>query len=465
MKMRHRNTARITALTLIAFAGSVHADDGDEPISDEVIVRLVPGASIDDFNARYGTVTLDAISGRPIYLLRLPQKLTHDQFELLVLGDLDLDKEELNFTASDPGGDTRSFYGSRSTNDYQQQITATHLNLPESHLITTGSGITVAVLDTGTDSDHPTLSGRIVPGWNFLSESSNTDDIAQGVDTSGNGAPDEFVGHGTMIAGMIHLVAPDASIMPVVVLDSDGESTSWRVAKGIYYAIDRRVNVINLSLGTSVDTFVLLDAIDEARDHWITVVASAGNFGHNGAEQFPAAMQDNRTIATAASDLTNRITDFTNLGSHIIVSAPGVEAVGTFVGGGYQIGEGTSFSTAWVSGAAALLHTVGWDHSPGNLSKVIERSARPYQDLPTQLEDLAGGGVLDVEAALLRLIEDPGCPADMNDDDVLSVADFTAWIENYNDGDFSADQNRDRQLTPADFTAWMMNYNLGCPPM
>ena len=241
------------------------------------------------------------------------------------------------------------------------------------------------MLDTGLDDDHPLFAGRTIPGWNFLNNTGITDDIAQGVDTSGNGTTDEFVGHGTMIAGMIGLVAPDAKLMPIVVLDSDGESTSWRVAKGVYHAIDQRVDVINLSLGTSVDTFVLLDAIDEARDHWITVVASAGNFGHMGPEQFPAAMQDNRTIAVAACDLTDQIAGFTNLGRHIIVSAPGVEAIGTYVGGGYQIGEGSSFSTAWVSGCAALLYTVGNDHSPGNISKVIERSARRYNNLPGPL--------------------------------------------------------------------------------
>lgn len=464
MKARNRfHTLAPSALALFAIAGLVHADDDDEPVSDQVIVQLFAGASIDDFNSRYGTITLDSIAGRPIYLLQLPQKMTHDEFEILVLGDPDLDKEELNFTASDPGGDTRSFYGGRSTNDYQQQAAASRMNVTQAHAITTGSGVTVAVLDTGMDSDHPLLVGRAVAGWNFIANSSDTDDVAQGVDTSGNGTPDEFVGHGTMIAGMINLVAPDADIMPIVVLDSDGESTSWRVAKGIYYAIDQRVNVINMSLGTSVDTFVLLDAIDEARDHWITVVASAGNFGHNGPEQFPAAMQDNRTIAVAASDLDYRITEFTNVGDHIIVSAPGVEAIGPFVDGAYQIGEGTSFSTAWVAGAAALINAVGWDHSTGNVSKVIERSARAYVDLPGQLEDRVGGGVLDVEAALLMHLEEPGCPADMNDDEILSPADFMAWVDAYNEGDYAADQNRDRQLTPADFTAWIANYNRGCP--
>lgn len=450
-------------LSLLAAAGLAHTDENDEPISDQVVLRLFPGASIDAFHARYGTFTLDLIPGRDIYLIQLPEALTHDQFELLVLGDTDVHKQELNFTASDPGGDTRSFYGLRNENEYLLQGAAANMNLNQARSLATGRGVTVAILDTGLDSQHTALIGSVQSGWNFITDSQDTRDIPRGTDSSANGIPDEFVGHGTMIAGMIRLVAPDAEILPVVVLDSDGRTTSFRVAKGIYYAIDHRVNIINLSLGTSVDTSVLLDAVDEARRHWITVVASAGNLGQGGAPQYPAAMQDNRAIAVAASDLGGQLTPFSNVGDHITVGAPGVETISSFPGGGYQIGDGSSFSAAWVTGVAALIHSVGWDHSPGNVSRVIERSARPYTNLPAPLTDLVGGGVLDAETALLDHLAEPGCPADINDDELVSPADFSAWIDAFQHGDFAADQNRDRQLTPADFSAWIANFNLGCP--
>lgn len=462
---KRRSRSILTAAALVAATGIVHADPDDEPISGQIIAELVVGASVDDFNDRYGTSTLDAIASRNIYLLSLPMGMTRDEFELLTMGDLELDHFELNFSATDPGGDTRSFYGGRSTNDYRGQAAASALNLPAAHSISTGSGVTVAVIDTGVDADHPELVDRLVPGWNFVTEASDTDDVARGTDTSGNGIPDEFVGHGTMIAGMIHLVAPDAKIMPIVALDSDGRTTSFTVAKAIYFAIDKRVEVINLSLGTSApdeDVLVLREAVDEARRHWITVSASAGNLGHSGNDQYPSAFQENRSIAVAASDWQDRITDFTNVGDHVVVAAPGVEAIGTYVDGTYQIGEGTSFSTAWVSGTAALINAVGWDHSPRKVARHMERSARPFVDLPSNLNDQVGGGVLDVHGALLEHTKEPPCPADMNDDDALTPTDFAAWMTEYQAGDFSADQNRDRYLTPTDFTAWIRNYNEGC---
>lgn len=455
-----------TTAIVIAAAGLVHADPNDEPVSGQIIAELVHGASVDNFNNRYGTSTLDVIANRNIFLLSLPTDMTRDEFEILTLGDTDLDHFELNFSASDPGGDTRSFYGGRSTNDYQGQAAASALNLPAAHSISTGSGVTVAVIDTGVDANHPELIDRLVPGWNFVTETPNTDDVARGTDTSGNGTPDEFVGHGTMIAGMIHLVAPDAEIMPIVALDSDGRTTSFTVAKAIYFAIDKRVEVINLSLGTSApdeDVLVLRDAVDEARRHWITIAASAGNLGHSGTDQYPSAFQENRSIAVAASDWQDRITEFTNVGDHIVVAAPGTETIGTFVDGGYQIGEGTSFATAWVSGTAALINSVGWDHSPGKVARHMERSAKPFVGLPSNLHDLVGGGVLDIQGALLEHTKEPPCPADMNDDETLSPADFTAWVIEYQAGDYSADQNRDRYLTPTDFTAWIRNYYEGCP--
>ncbi|RNC81839.1 MAG: hypothetical protein ED559_08665 [Phycisphaera sp.] len=455
----------LNATVLIALAGIAHADPNDEPVSGQIIAELVPGASVNTFNGRYGTSTLDSIASRNIYLLSLPEGMTRDEFEILTFGDLDLDHFELNFSATDPGGDTRSFYGGRSTNDYRGQAAASALNLPQAHSISTGSGVTVAVIDTGVDADHVALVSNLVQGWNFVTNTGQTDDVPRGVDSSGNGNPDEFVGHGTMIAGMIHLVAPDAQIMPIVALDSDGRTTSFTVAKAIYYAIDKRVNVINLSLGTSApdeDVLVLRDAVDEARRHWITVVASAGNLGHTGNDQYPAAFQENRSLAVGACDWQDQVADFTNIGDHVIVTAPGIDTIGTFVDGGYQIGEGTSFSTAWVSGTAALINAVGWDHSPRKVARHIERSAAPFNNLPLHLEGLVGGGVLDAHGALLEHTEEPPCPADMNDDDMLSPTDFTAWVIAYQDGDFSADQNRDRYLTPSDFTAWITNFNIGC---
>ena len=459
----HRMIGILGATGLLAIAaGHALGDRNDQPVSGQVVIELTPGASIDVFNSAYGTATIDRIESRPIYLLQLPDSMTRDEFEALVLGDVSIVWHELNVSASDPGGDTRSFYGSVTASVYSQQATQSMLDLAPVHAITTGGGARVAILDTGIAVGHPALSTGVQSGWNYVTDTNDTDDVARGIDSDRDGIPDEFVGHGTMIAGMVRLVAPDAEIIPVVVLDSDGRSTSWRVAKGIYYAIDSRVDVINLSLGTSFDTRVLLDAVDEARRHWIPVVAAAGNYGSTTPEQYPAAMQDNRTIAVAATDWSGTVAEFSSLGEHVVVSAPGVDVAGPFVGGGYQFAEGTSFATGWVTGAVALLKSRGWDTSPGNLSRLIERSAENIESQNPTVAGLVGGGLLDIEQALLDHLADPGCPADVNDDNLVSPEDFSSWLHAYTSGDYIADQNRDRELTPADFGAWIMNYNLGC---
>lgn len=462
-------TARLGLMAwTAAAAGLALGERDDRPIDGESIVELAPGVSIEAINASYGTEVIDGITSRGIYLLRLPMGMTHDEFEALLLlsGETRILKEDPNVSASDPGGDTRSFYGARTVGDYGAQGAADRLDLAPAHALSTGAGVVVAVLDTGADAAHAALSSRLIPGWNFVTDSPDTGDVARGVDTSGNGVPDEFVGHGTMIAGMIGLVAPDAAIMPIVVLDSDGRTTSFRLAKAVYEAIDRGADVINLSLGTSVGSAemeVVEDAVFEARQRWISVVAAAGNYGSEIPEQLPAAFQANRTIATAAADWDDLAAQFTSFGAHVAVCAPGVDAIGPFPGGGYQIAEGTSFSTAWVSGAVALLKPLGWDTSPGNLSRVIERSARAIDGDPRYDDGLLGGGVLDIHAALMAHLLEPGCPADSNDDEMLTPADFSAWVDAYGEGDFAADQNRDGRVDPRDFSSWIANYNAGCP--
>ena len=449
----------------VLFAGVAVADEIDEPISGEAIVELVPGTDIAAFNAQYGTTTIDSIPGRPIYLLQLPTTMTDDQFELLVAGDPAVVEEEINFSGSDPGGDTRSFYGSTTSAAYQAQTQGSSLRLNEAQQLSMGSGIVVAILDTGVDSTHPVLASSMLPGWNFVTNSTDTSDVARGTDSNANGLPDELVGHGTFIAGIVHLVAPNSQILPVTVLDSDGRATSFRVAKGIYYAIDHQADVINLSMGSSASTMVMSDAIEEARQHWITVVAAGGNYGNSAPvpEQFPAAMESNRTIAVAATDWTGVRAPFSSYGDYMTISAPGVDVIGTFPGGTFEIAEGTSFSTAWTTGAVALLKTIGWDTSPSKIAENIENSAINIDPLNPGFNGLIGSGELDIRAAMDLRVLNPGCAADLNDDDLLDAADFTAWLAAYNAGDFAADQNKDKQLTPADFTAWLANFGAGCP--
>ena len=126
----------------------------------------------------------------------------------------------------------------RQAGPFRTQPLTQRLLLDAVHLISRGAGSTVAVLDTGVQLDHPALAGRLAAGYDFLDDDADPTEVRQHLDGNGNGVVDEAFGHGTFVAGMVPLVAPDARIMPMRVLDSDGAGSVFLVAQAIVEAID-----------------------------------------------------------------------------------------------------------------------------------------------------------------------------------------------------------------------------------
>src|SRR5262249_25597728 len=120
--------------------------------------------------------------------------------------------------------------------------------------LTTGAGITVAVLDTGVQADHPSLQGHLLEGYNALSPKDAPDDIPDGTQNS-------VVGHGTMVAGIISQMAPDAKILPVRILNGDGNGSLFSVVRGLRWAVNHGANVVNLSFGSITSSSVLQHVI------------------------------------------------------------------------------------------------------------------------------------------------------------------------------------------------------------
>jgi subtilisin family serine protease len=234
----------------------------------------------------------------------------------------------------------------------------------------TGTGVTVAVVDTGVMGDHPDLSGQVLTGAHFL----HSDD-GEPVDPAIGGTED-FSGHGTHVAGTIAAksnnatgvsgAAPDAQILPVKVLCADGGGFTSDVADGIMWAVDAGADVINLSLGGGA-TSGEEAAIAYARDNGVVAVAAGGNDGNGGPASYPAAYSDQYTnvIAVAATDNANNHPSYGTTGNYLDVAAPGgvdasgcnatVEILSTWNNGDYCAIAGTSMSTPHVSAAAALL--------------------------------------------------------------------------------------------------------------
>lgn len=223
--------------------------------------------------------------------------------------------------------------------------------------LTTGTGITVGVVDTGVDAQVPQLRGQVLPG---------TDTTQPG----GKPADTDCFGHGTFVAGIIAAkridgtgyagVAPGVRILPVRSANTDdptlpGALTQEGMALGIRAAVDDGAQVINISASTTEQDARLADAVTYAEQHDIVVVASAANTADKGNPvTYPAAYPS--VIAVGAVDEHGTHADFSQTGPFVSLVAPGVIVFGLGPGGpGQWQGSGTSYSAPFVAGVAALV--------------------------------------------------------------------------------------------------------------
>jgi thermitase len=168
-------------------------------------------------------------------------------------------------------------------------------------------------------------------------------------------------GHGTMVAGLIHLVAPTAKLMPVKVFSGNGTSTLSNVVNGIYWAVDHGADVISMSFSSTQSSWELQKAIDYANSRGVICVASAGNDGKQNPSIFPAGYLS-QVIGVASTNNQDIRSSFSNYGNALVdVAAPGEGVVTLYPGNNYAEGWGTSFSAPLVSGGAALLVQIGGD--------------------------------------------------------------------------------------------------------
>jgi serine protease len=258
--------------------------------------------------------------------------------------------------------------------------------------VTRGAGIVVAVVDTGVAA-APDLAGRVLPGWNVLARSNDaTDDNGHGTHVAGTVA--EVGGNGLAESG----VAPEASILPVKVLDSTGAGSDVDVAAGIVWAADHGARIINLSLGGSEESTVLADGVAYARREGVLMIAAAGNDG--GAVGVPARLAG--VVAVGAVDANRVRAPFSAGGRALDLVAPGVEILQQTLdgAGGYadRSWSGTSMASPQVAGVAALALAAGRAKTAVGLARLLTRTAL---DLGVPGRDPAyGAGLVRADAAL-----------------------------------------------------------------
>lgn len=238
----------------------------------------------------------------------------------------------------------------------------------------TGSGVKLAIIDTGIDASHEDLN--VSGGYSVFTSGSDSNPYYDGS------------GHGTHVAGTAAAldndigvlgIAPNADLYAVKVLNSNGSGSSSGVAQGVEWAIQNGMDVINMSLGSSVHSQAIQDVVDAAYyNHDMLVIAAAGNEGNAGGTGntvgYPAQYES--AFAVAASDQNDQRAPFSSTGPAVDISAPGVSIQSTVPGNGYAALNGTSMAAPHVAGAGAVLRASFPDATAAEIRRTMQATAK-----------------------------------------------------------------------------------------
>ncbi|MFF7311900.1 type VII secretion-associated serine protease mycosin [Streptomyces sp. NPDC008137] len=327
-----------------------------------------------------------------------------------------------------------------------QQWALEAMHTQEAWQTTKGDGVTVAVLDTGVEADHPDLTGNVLTGKDLVGFGAEPGERAWARHGTAMAGIIAGHGHGPGNADGVLGIAPEAKILPVRVILEDGDPSRAKarstrgnaLAQGIRWAADHGADVINLSLGddsASAHPEPTEDsAIQYALKKGVVVVASSGNGGEKGDHiSYPAAYPG--VIAATAVDRAGTRASFSTRRWYATVSAPGVDVVIADPDHKYYEGWGTSAAAAFVSGAAALVKAAHPDLTPAQIKSLLEDTAR---NAPVGgRDDSRGFGFIDPAAAIKAAdgIEPQGLRAASHGekyfgsgpDDAASGDDTAAW--------------------------------------
>lgn len=244
--------------------------------------------------------------------------------------------------------------------------------IDEVHKRTQGAGVTLCVLDTGCDLDHPDLRENIIETKDFTS--------------SRVGADDEN-GHGTHVTGTICAnglqkgIAPEAKIRVAKVLDSRGSGSLTDFAAAIHWAIDTKCDIINISAGARIRNYQPLDeAIRAAVEAGIFIVCAAGNDGVADSVNYPA--NHPLAIAITAVDRDGKLAPYASRGAEVELAGPGTNVQSTWIDGGYRVISGTSMSSPFAAGLGALILSQLFeaDRETPSLEHIRQRMAETATD-------------------------------------------------------------------------------------
>ncbi len=294
--------------------------------------------------------------------------------------------------------------------------------------IETGShDVVVAVIDTGADRDHPDLAGNVLPGADFIvgGDGLGGETPGDGMDNNQDGMPDQNVGHGSHVAGIIAAqafngegacgIAYNVSILPLRVFPTNGDTgaTFSSIIDAISYAAaEDDVRIINMSIGTTYESSLLQSAINSAWNAGKVLVAAAANSNTN--QPFYPGAHDN-VLAVAAINKSGEKASFSNYGTWVDVSAYGTGIYSTCFDDAYAYMSGTSMACPLVSGCVALLFSHDPDLTNDLAVSVITAFVDDVYELNPDYAGELGSGIVNPYLALSGL--DYSQPGDMDDGD------------------------------------------------
>lgn len=310
----------------------------------EVLVRFKDGIQFDQWLKNHPEFILVKKNGT-FYVLRHPHQSTEQLIKSLQK-DPQVSQVEPNTIFTKQEMEHKKLPNDEFFREYQWNLA--QIGALEGWKISEGrDDLIIAILDTGIDPHHHDLKQKVIQGYNAIDDNNDTEDKH---------------GHGTHVAGIAAAVTNNLTgiaglswknkIMPVKVLNHEGEGGLYEVINGIYWATDHGAKVINLSLGDDQHSDLLYEAIRYAYEHDVVLVAASGN-DNVSKPMYPAAYPE--VLAVGAVNQRNEKASFSNYGDYLDVTAPGEHIAGTFIDGQYVFMSGTSMAAPHVTGLVALI--------------------------------------------------------------------------------------------------------------
>jgi subtilisin family serine protease len=372
---------------------------------DRFILRPATSGTVSTLAQKYNLTVVEPVdNAAQSFVVTGPANTSAHELETQVESDNDVSNFELDqstglpeVTQSTaaildqlPTPTSVTYYGSSVLAFYTTQPAVTLTRIPDVQALgITGTGIVIAVIDTGVDPTHPVLQSQLLPGYDFVHNLPGTASewidltpdnqaaLAQSAPSAAtkntvamvsqstaaildqstaaildyNNLPHAF-GHGTMVAGVVHLAAPSAQIMPLKAFSGDGTANLSDILRAIYYAADNGAKVINMSFTLTAPSSELANAIQYAEGKGVICVAAAGNTGLQNVGN-PANLH--YVIGVASTSNLDVRSTFSSYGKGVFLAAPGEGVVTTYPGMNYAEATGTSFSSPLVAGATALV--------------------------------------------------------------------------------------------------------------